>query len=141
MFWRILSAWHNPLAYLDTNLVSRSEIIFFGTPNRGYRYLSKSPATSSALIASRQGMNIAALLQSLSVIVRIVSYFPDCGNFVMKSIATVSNGKVCSGVMGIIAGFRGPVLTLLAGQVAQPLTYCSMSCFILGHHVSCLANR
>src|SRR6266702_2837835 len=35
MFWRILSAWHNPLAYLDTNLVSRSEMIFFGTPNSG----------------------------------------------------------------------------------------------------------
>src|SRR6266702_1509815 len=35
IFWRILSAWHNPLAYLDVNLVSRSKMIFFGTPNRG----------------------------------------------------------------------------------------------------------
>src|SRR6266702_3541494 len=35
IFWCILSAWHNPLAYLDVNLVSRSEMIFFGTPNHG----------------------------------------------------------------------------------------------------------
>ncbi len=35
MFWHILSAWHNPLAYFDVNLVSQSEMIFFGTPNHG----------------------------------------------------------------------------------------------------------
>ena len=46
--------------------------------------------------------------------VRTVSNFPDCGNLVMKAIATVWKGRWCSGVMGIIAGFRGLMFTLLA---------------------------
>ena len=48
------------------------------------------------------------------MIVRIVSYLPDLGSFVMKSIATVWNGSPSDGVMGIIAGFKGCVLILLA---------------------------
>ena len=65
-------------------------------------------------MVSWQGIKIAALLQSWSVIVRIVSYLPDFGNFVMKSIAIVWNGSLFTGVMGNIAGFRGWVLILLA---------------------------
>jgi hypothetical protein len=59
-------------------------------------------------------MNIAALLQSWSVTVKSVSYLPDFGSFVMKSIATVWNSKVCSGVIGKIAGFCGFVFALFA---------------------------
>ena len=36
------------------------------------------------------------------MIVRMVSYLPDFGSFVMKSIATVWNGSPSDGVMGII---------------------------------------
>jgi len=39
-----------------------------------------------------QGMKIDALEQSVSVMVSIVSYPPNRGSFVMKSMATVSNG-------------------------------------------------
>ena len=42
-----------------------------------------------------------ALVQSVSVMVRIVSCPPEGGNFVMKSMAIVSNGKAFStGVIG-----------------------------------------
>jgi len=70
--------------------------------------------TPSAVIVSWQGMKMAALLQSWSVIVKIVSYFPDFGSFMIKSMDTVWKGSVCLGVMGIIAGFRGRVFALLA---------------------------
>ena len=70
------------------------------------------------------------------MIVRIVSYLPDFGNFVMKSIAIVWNGSPFTGVMGNIVGFKGWVLILLAWQAAHPLTYCLASCFMLGHHVT-----
>jgi len=42
-----------------------------------------------------------SLEQSVSVIVRMVSYPPDCRSFVIKSMAIVSNGQAFSvGVMG-----------------------------------------
>jgi len=57
------------------------------------------------LIASLQGMKIDAFEQSVSVIVRMVSYPPDRGNLVMKSMATVSKGRAFSvGVIGNIGG-------------------------------------
>jgi len=50
-------------------------------------------------------MKIDAFEQSVSVIVRIVSYPPESGSLVMKSIATVSKGQAFSvGVMGKIGG-------------------------------------
>ena len=50
-------------------------------------------------------MKTDAFEQSVLVIVRIVSYPPDRGNLVMKSIATVSKGQVFSvGVIGNIGG-------------------------------------
>ena len=61
--------------------------------------------TPSESIVSWQGMKTDALLQSVSVMVRIVSNPPDGGNFVMKSIAMVSKGLVFSaGVMGNSGG-------------------------------------
>jgi hypothetical protein len=46
-------------------------------------------------------MKMDALLQSVSVIVRMVSKPPEGGSFVMKSIAIVSNGLAFSaGVIG-----------------------------------------
>jgi len=69
-------------------------------------------------------MNTDALEQSVSVIVRMVSYPPDGRSFVMKSKAIVLNGRVFSvGVMGNKGGWLGWVLTLVIWQVAQPLMY------------------
>ena len=96
------------------NLVSQSEMNFFGAPNLVKICQRISAATPSAVIDSLQGMRIIALEQSWSVMVRIMLYPPDWGNFVMKSIAIVWNGSECLGVMGIIAGFRGLVLILLS---------------------------
>jgi len=50
-------------------------------------------------------MKTDAFKQSVLVIVRMVSYPPDRGNLVMKSIATVSEGRAFSiGVIGNIGG-------------------------------------
>jgi len=75
-------------------------------------------------MASLQGINTDALEQSVSVIVRMVSYPPDSGSFVMKSKVIVSNGRAFSvGMMGNKGGWLGWVLTLVIWQVAQPLMY------------------
>ena len=56
-------------------------------------------------IVSWQGMKTDALLQSVSVMVRIVSNPSDGSNLVMKSIAIVSKGLAFSaGVMGNSGG-------------------------------------
>jgi len=48
----------------------------------------------------------------VSVIVRMVSYPPDRGNLVMKSMATVSKGQAfLVGVIGNIGGWAGWVLS------------------------------
>ena len=61
--------------------------------------------TPSELIASLQGMNIDAFEQSVLVIIRIVSYPPDWGSLVMKSMAMVLKGQAFSaGVIGNIGG-------------------------------------
>src|SRR6201996_4947141 len=52
MFWCILRDSHSPLANFDVNLVSLSEMIFLGTPNRGNTCRRYSPATPSAVMAS-----------------------------------------------------------------------------------------
>ena len=58
-------------------------------------------ATPSESIVSLHGRNIDALEQSVLVIIRMVSYPPDGGSFVMKSSAMVSNGHAFSmGEMG-----------------------------------------
>jgi len=83
--------------------------------------------TPSESMASLQGMNIDAFEQSVLVIVRMVSYPPDSGSFVMKSRAIVSNGQAFSvGMMGNKGGWLGWVLTLVIWQVAQPLMYSVM---------------
>jgi len=61
--------------------------------------------TPSELIVSLQGIKTDAFEQSVSVIVRMVSYPPDKGSLVIKSIVTVSKGRAFSvGVIGNIGG-------------------------------------
>ncbi len=75
-----------------------------------------------------------ALLQSVSVMVRIVSYSPEGGSFVMKSMAMVSNGHAFSfGVIGKSGGFAGLVFTLVIWHIAHPLMYSVMKAFMFGH--------
>jgi hypothetical protein len=65
-------------------------------------------ATPSESIVSEQGRKMDAFEQSVSVMVRIVLYPPDGGNFVMKSSAIVSNGHAFSaGVIGKSGGWIG----------------------------------
>jgi len=61
-------------------------------------------------MASLHGKKMDTLLQSVSVIVSIVSYSSEGGNFMMKSIAIVSKGLAfSSGVMGESGGWVGCV--------------------------------
>jgi len=85
-------------------------------------------------MASLHGRNMDALLQSISVIVRIVSYSSEGGNFVIKSIAIVSKGLAFSlGVIGESGGWVGCVLTLFIWQVAHPQIYSVTKVFMFGH--------
>ena len=74
-----------------------------------------SSTTPSAVIVSLQGIKMAALLQSWSVMVRIVSYPWDLGNLTMKSMAITSNGSASVlVVIGTRRGFWWCVLILFA---------------------------
>ena len=77
---------------------------------------------------------IDALEQSVSVMVRMVSYPPDGGSFVIKSSAIVSNGHAFSmGEMGNSGGCAGLWLIFDIWQVAHPLMYSVTKVFMLGH--------
>jgi len=81
-------------------------------------------ATPAASTVSLQGINIAALEQSWSVIVSIVSNPSDSGSLTIKSREMVWNGNALgSEVMGNSAGLLGFVLILDIWQVAHPLIY------------------
>ena len=75
-----------------------------------------------------------ALEQSVSVMVRIVSYPPDGGSFVMKSRAIVLKGRAFSvGEMGNNGGWTGFRLIFDIWQLAHPLMYSVTKAFMLGH--------
>ena len=97
MFCWIPRTLHNSLVNFDVNRGSLSLMIFEGSPKRVKTCLAYSMAVSSPDISSTQGMKIVAFEQSWSVTVSIESYPWDTGSFVMKSIATVSNG-IASGL-------------------------------------------
>ena len=72
-------------------------------------------AISSALCASRHGMNMAILETSWSVTVMIESYPCEVGSFVIQSTAIVEKGvALCSGEIGNNGGFVLVVSALLA---------------------------
>src|SRR5712691_636282 len=93
-------SWHNSDANFDVKRVSLSDMIFFGSLKCGRMWVRYSCATPSESMASLHRMKMEALEQSVSVMVRMESYSPDGGNFVMKSMAIVSNGHAFS--MGVI---------------------------------------
>ena|SRR6266702_2239218 len=113
MFWVVPVALHSPLTNLEANFGSLSLMNFDGSPNRGNTCWIMSPAVSSAVMLSLQGMNMVAFVQSWSVTVSIESYPCEIGSLVMKSRAIVSNGIASGrGNMGDIGAFVGHVLIL-----------------------------
>src|SRR6266568_8882659 len=92
MFCVVPVPLHNSRMNLEANFGSLSLMNFCGSPNRGNMCWIISPAVSSAVMLSLQGMNTAAFVQSWSVTVSIESYPCEIGNLVMKSSAMVSNG-------------------------------------------------
>ena len=75
-------------------------------------------------MVSLQGRNIAAFMQSWSVIVKIVSCSLDSGSFTMKSIAIVWKGRASgSAVIGFRGGQFGFVFVFVIWHVAQSLMY------------------
>ena len=70
--------------------------------------------TPSESIVSLHGIKMDALLQSVSMIIKMVSYPPEGSNFMMKSIVIVSNGLVFSaGLIGNNGGCAGWWFTLV----------------------------
>ena len=116
-------ALHSSLTNLEVNFGSLSLMNFDGSPNRGNTCWIISPAVSSAIILSLQGMNTAAFVQSWSVMVSIESYPCEIGSLVMKLRAIVSNG-IASGLgnMGDSDALVGRVLILFRWQSAHPRT-------------------
>ena len=116
-------ALHSSLTNLEVNFGSLSLMNFDGSPNRGNTCWIISPAVSSAIILSLQGMNTAAFVQSWSVMVSIESYPCEIGSLVMKLRAIVSNG-IASGLgnMGDSDALVGCVLILFRWQSAHPRT-------------------
>src|SRR6266704_6814183 len=123
MFCVIPVPLHNPLMNLEANFGSLSLMNFSGSPNRGNMCWTISPAVSSAVILSLQGINTAALVQSWSVTVSIESYPCETGSLVMKSKATVSNGIAsCVGNMGDSGALVGRMLILFLWHSVHPCT-------------------
>ena len=93
--------WQSSVLNFKTKCGSQSKMIFCGilyVRNTWFRYRCATPSESTV---SLQGMKTDALLQSVSVMVRIVSNPPDGSSLVMKSMALVSNGRAFStGVIG-----------------------------------------
>lgn len=78
-------------------------------------------ATPSAVMVSLHESRSAALEQSWSIMVRMVSFPSLSSNLVMKSIVTISNGVLgCSGKIGELGIFCLLVLSLFDWHVAHP---------------------
>ena len=70
----------------------------------------------------------------MSVIIRMVSYPPDGGSFMIKSSAMVSNSHAFSmGEMGNRGGWGGLQLILDIWHVVHPLIYSVTKVFMFGH--------
>src|SRR6266702_303482 len=113
MFWVVPVALHSPFTNLEANLGSLSLINFEGSPKCGNTCWTINPTVSSTVMLFLQGMNIAAFVQSWSVMVSIESYPCEIGSLVTKSRAIVSNGIASDlGNMGDRGAFVGRVLIL-----------------------------
>ena len=81
----------NALKNLETNSVSRSEVMWARTPCLENTSFTKISASPTALIDLQVGMNMACLV-SLSTTTRMSVYPRDLGSCSMKSIDMDSQG-------------------------------------------------
>ena len=113
MFCVIPSMRHTSLVNFDANQGSRSLMILLGSLKCLNNWVTKTAAVSSDVMASLQGINSAALVQSWSVTVRMELYPCEGGNFVMKSTAITLNGAASGfGKIGCNRALVGLVFTL-----------------------------
>jgi len=132
-FCWIPSALHISFANAEMNQGLRSEMILLGSPNhstRCFRYLSATPVPSIVFV---HGMNLAALEQPWSMIVRMELKPCNLGRSVIRSIDMYWKGPSSTGVLKHCRGaFDWCMLVLDSWQRAHPLTYCSMNSLSLG---------
>jgi len=132
-FCWIPSALHISFTNAEVNQGSQSEMILLGSPNQGTRCFRYSSATPVPSIIFVQGMNLAALEQPWSTIVRMESKPCDFGRSVIRSIDTYWKGPSSTGVSKCCRGaFDRCMLVLDSWQQAHPLTYCSTNSLSLG---------
>src|ERR1700744_589532 len=114
IFCRIPRILHSSRMNFDANRGSLSLMNLSGSPNLTKTYLTYNAAMSSAVDASRHGISTAAFVQSWSVTVRMESYPCDIGNFIMRSMVTVANGRASGfGNIGCRGAFVGCVLLFI----------------------------
>jgi hypothetical protein len=138
IFCSICSWVHSSLLNLDVKRGSRSKIILLGMLKCGNTCVAYNVAIPSESMSFLQGRNIATLVQSWSVIVRIESCLLERGRLVMRSHAMVSNGCVF-GLTVIryvrILGFV--IFDFVSWHFGHPFMYCVMNCFMSSHQYSC----
>ena len=124
MFCSICSWAHSSLLNFDVKRGSRSKMILQGIPKCGNMCVAYKVAISAESMSFLQGRNIAALVQSWSVMVRIESYPFGGGKSVMRSHAMVSKGCAfgfvimgCIGILGFV------VFDLVSWHFGHPFTY------------------
>jgi hypothetical protein len=104
---------HAACMNLDINRGSQLLMTLVGNPKWANTCFIYNVAVSSAVISSLHGMNIAALVQPWSVMVRMESKPCETGSLTMKSSATVSNGIASGlGYIGCKGALVGQLLTL-----------------------------
>jgi len=132
-FCWIPSALHISFANAEVNRGSRSKMILLGSLNQGTRCFRYSSATPVPSIVFVHGMNLAALEQPWSTIVRMESKPCNLGRSVIRSINTYWKGPSSTDVSKRCRGaFDRCMLVLDSWQWAHSLTYCSTNSLSLG---------
>jgi hypothetical protein len=138
IFCSICSCAHSSLLNFDTKHGSRSKMILWGMPKCGKTCVAYSVAIPTESMSFLQGRNIAALVQSWSVIVRIESCPFERGRSVIRSHAMVSNGCALGlTVIGYVGILGFVVFDLVSWHLGHPFMYCVMNFFMSGHQYSC----
>ena len=93
-FWLIPNLVAKALAKCDVNRGSLSLMIFFRMPNHCTMLSKYSWATPAPVIVVLQGRNIAAQEHPWSTMVRMALWLRLSGSPVIRSMATLWNGRV-----------------------------------------------
>ena len=138
MLCSICSWAHSSLLNFDVKHGSQSEMILQGMPKCGNTFVVYNVAIPSESMSFLQGRNIATLVQSWSVIVRIELYPFEGGRSVMRSHVMVSKGYAFGLVMiGYVRILGFVIFDLVSWHFGHPFMYCVMNFFMSGHQYSC----